>query len=80
MQDHHLQQVGFFRKVKHPTEGEIVQTALPSQWSGTQPSGPEPAPAPRLGQHTVEVLRQAGITAQEIDAMVKSGVVQVLAD
>lgn len=76
MQDPHLEEVGFFREVEHPTEGDIVQTALASKWSGTQPS--DPGPAPRLGEHTVEILREAGITAEEIDVMVQAGVVQVL--
>jgi crotonobetainyl-CoA:carnitine CoA-transferase CaiB-like acyl-CoA transferase len=28
---------------------------------------------PRLGEHSVEILREAGYTAAEIDAMLKSG-------
>jgi crotonobetainyl-CoA:carnitine CoA-transferase CaiB-like acyl-CoA transferase len=74
MQDPHLKEVGFFRAVTHPSEGDIVTTALPSRWSKTQPS--EPDPAPRVGEHTYEVLREAGFKTAEIEAMAESGVVQ----
>lgn len=78
MRDPHLEEVGFFREVDHPSEGKIVDTALSSRWSGTQPS--DPKPAPRLGQDTFEVLRAAGLTAGEIDALTRAGVLQGLAD
>lgn len=75
MHDPHLEAVGFFRSVRHPTEGEIVDTALPAKWSATPPS--EPQPAPRLGEHTFELLREAGMSGEEIEAMALSGVVQM---
>ena len=74
MEDPHLDAVGFFRTVEHPSEGRIVSTASPAKWSGTPPS--DPAPAPRLGQHTQEVLREAGLEAAEIEALNAAGVVQ----
>jgi crotonobetainyl-CoA:carnitine CoA-transferase CaiB-like acyl-CoA transferase len=47
---------------------------MPMSWSD---STPEPArPAPRLGEHSVEVLRQAGFSDAEIDELVANGAVQ----
>lgn len=72
MQDPHLQAVGFFRQVSHPTEGEIVSMANPVRMSDT-----EVVPgrlAPRLGEHSVEILREIGLEQAEIDALLRAGV------
>jgi crotonobetainyl-CoA:carnitine CoA-transferase CaiB-like acyl-CoA transferase len=73
MQDEHLKAVGFFKHTGHPSEGAMMNTALPSKWSATQP--PDPAPAPRLGEHTVDVLREAGFDPSEIDSLAAAGIV-----
>jgi succinate--hydroxymethylglutarate CoA-transferase len=45
---------------------EIRRLAPPIRWS----DGPRPpAPSPRLGQHTGEVLRAVGLSAEEIEAL-----------
>ncbi len=72
MHDPHFQATGFVHEVQHPTEGRINTLGNPTQWSGT----PAPAtvlPAPRLGEHTRQVLMQAGISDQQIAAMQASG-------
>ena len=69
--DPHLQAVGFFTEIDHPTEGRLVVTAVPSNWSATQPSIRRHAPA--LGEHTVEVLREAGFSDAEIDRLLAEG-------
>jgi crotonobetainyl-CoA:carnitine CoA-transferase CaiB-like acyl-CoA transferase len=74
MNDPHLEAVGFLRRTTHPTEGEIVTTAAPARWSRLQP--PEPEPAPRLGEHSIEILREAGFEAADIESLVRSGAVQ----
>ena len=73
MQDEHLKAVGFFKHTGHPSEGTMMNTALPSKWSATQP--PDPVPAPRLGEHTVDVLREAGFDPSEIDSLAAAGIV-----
>jgi crotonobetainyl-CoA:carnitine CoA-transferase CaiB-like acyl-CoA transferase len=60
--------------------------ATPDRWGGAfeAPASPirfssqdvEPrAPAPALGEHTREVLAEAGLSAEEIEAMLRSGAV-----
>ena len=70
--DPHLAESGFFVMTEHPTEGRLRQMATPSAWSQTPP-GPL-RPAPRLGEHSVEILREAGYPDAEIEAMIASGV------
>ncbi|MBB3013276.1 CaiB/BaiF CoA transferase family protein [Cupriavidus alkaliphilus] len=67
MSDPHLQEVGFFELVEHPTEGRIRSMAIPTRWSRSQP-GLE-RHAPRLGEHSAEVLAEAGYSAAQIEAM-----------
>lgn len=71
LEDEHLAATGFFQKTEHPVVGTVLETAVPSEWSGTPP-GP-PMPVPLLGQHTAEVLREAGYSQAEIDALIAAG-------
>jgi crotonobetainyl-CoA:carnitine CoA-transferase CaiB-like acyl-CoA transferase len=70
-QDPHLKAVGFWQEVDHPTEGRLRMTRFPMTFSET------PADVrrlqPRLGEHSVEVLREAGYSEPDIDAMLASG-------
>ena len=72
MDDPHLKDVGFFRKFEHPTEGRMIDMALPNK--STAGSRTDFMPAPKVGQHTVEVLREAGYDQAAIDAMVAAGI------
>jgi crotonobetainyl-CoA:carnitine CoA-transferase CaiB-like acyl-CoA transferase len=67
--DPHLAATGYFRSVEHPTEGRIRSMAVPSEWSESKPEYRRHAP--RLGEHTAEVLREVGLSPQAIDELTK---------
>ena len=69
--DPHLAATGFFGSVEHPTEGRLRSMAVPSEWSASPPQYRRHAP--RLGEHTREVLGEAGLSAAQIDALIASG-------
>lgn len=71
-EDPHLAAVGLFRHVDHPTEGRLRLTRPPMTFAKT-PAGIRTLPA-ALGAHSVALLREAGYSAEEIAAMVESGV------
>jgi len=62
--DPHLTSKGFIRTLEHPSEGTLRALAHPVTWRNTR-AQPE-RPAPRLGEHTVEVLSEIGCTAAQI--------------
>ncbi|MFF2120962.1 CaiB/BaiF CoA transferase family protein [Kitasatospora sp. NPDC058184] len=49
---------GLLREADHPTEGRYRVIGLPVRYSAYPE--PEPRPCPAIGQHTEEVLREAG--------------------
>ena len=73
--DPHLAESGFYVSTDHPTEGRLRTMKSPGQWSATPPG--KLRPAPRLGQHSAQILREAGYTAAEISAMIASRVTVV---
>ena len=58
LQDPHLAAVGFFQRREHPTEGAYFEMQPPVKFSAITPQPTRPAP--RLGEHTKEVLAQFG--------------------
>jgi formyl-CoA transferase len=70
----HLKAVGMFQRVEHPTEGPIVSIRPPALFSKT------PAelalPAPIVGQHSAEILREAGLEDSSIEALASKKVVR----
>jgi crotonobetainyl-CoA:carnitine CoA-transferase CaiB-like acyl-CoA transferase len=75
LDDPHLADAGFFRWENHPSEGRIRTMREPSTWSETKP--PTGRFAPRLGQHSREILSEAGFDAAAIDALIAQGVVKI---
>ena len=68
--DPHLAASGFFEQEDHPTEGTLRTMRTPTSWSQAQP-GPR-IPPPRLGQHSAEVLREAGYSDAQIAELARS--------
>jgi crotonobetainyl-CoA:carnitine CoA-transferase CaiB-like acyl-CoA transferase len=73
--DPHLAAIGYLDAVEHPSEGRIKSLAVPSEWSESAPEYRRHAP--RLGEHTREVLREAGYSDETIDSMIKSGAARI---
>ena len=73
--DEHLAAIGYFQKSEHPSEGSITTLAIPTEWSDSLPEAPRHAP--KLGENTVDVLREAGYTLAAIHALVEQGAVKV---
>jgi crotonobetainyl-CoA:carnitine CoA-transferase CaiB-like acyl-CoA transferase len=70
-EDPHLKAVDFWQEADHPTEGRIRMTRFPVTFSET-PADVRRLP-PRLGEHSVEILKEAGLAQSEIDAMLADG-------
>lgn len=71
LDDPHLNDVGFYEEVDHPTEGRILQTKTPNSFSGGMRE--DTLPAPHVGEQTREVLAELGYDATAIDAMIENG-------
>jgi len=75
----HLKAVGLFRRVEHPTEGTLLQARPPARFSAS-PAAVRRL-APRLGEHTREVLQEAGYNEAEIEGLAERKAVGIgLAD
>jgi len=67
--DTYLNETGFFQRYEHPTEGPMLTTAVPTQFSET-PAGLH-RPPPLLGEHNADVLRPFGYSDREIAALTR---------
>ncbi|PKP93390.1 MAG: CoA transferase [Alphaproteobacteria bacterium HGW-Alphaproteobacteria-16] len=65
---------GTFVEYDHPSEGRVKVPGFPIRFSKT-PSKVERG-APRVGEHSREVLEQAGLDQGAIDALIAAGVVK----
>ena len=69
--DPHLVESGFWQEAEHPTEGRIRMSSPPMNFGRTPAS--IRAMAPRLGEHSQEILREAGLDQATIDSMLAAG-------
>ena len=66
--------MGLFQATEHPSEGPMVAIRPTTLFARTPASIRNPAP--KLGQDTDAVLREAGFTQGELQALHAAGVVQ----
>jgi crotonobetainyl-CoA:carnitine CoA-transferase CaiB-like acyl-CoA transferase len=67
LEEPQLKAAGFIETVAHPSEGRIRSVRAPVRFGAERLQAS--MPAPRLGEHTVEVLREAGLDETEIRAI-----------
>jgi crotonobetainyl-CoA:carnitine CoA-transferase CaiB-like acyl-CoA transferase len=72
LDDPHLAATGFFSHVEHPSEGTIKSMRTPTTWSDSKAESPRPAPV--LGEHSLEILRELGLAEESIDALFAEGI------
>ena len=72
LHDPHLESVGFWQLLEHPTEGRLRLPANPIELSATPPSIRRLPP--RLGEHTAEVLASFGFDAAAIERLASGNV------
>jgi crotonobetainyl-CoA:carnitine CoA-transferase CaiB-like acyl-CoA transferase len=69
--DPHLNEVGFWRRYEHPTEGTLRTTDVPLRMSAS-PGDPLRRMPPRLGEQTREILAEAGLAIEAVEALLQS--------
>ena len=72
LNDEQLAATGFWKFVEHPTEGNIRMTEPPVRYSKS--SNSIRRLQPRLGEHSNDLLAEAGYSDDEIQAFFESGV------
>jgi crotonobetainyl-CoA:carnitine CoA-transferase CaiB-like acyl-CoA transferase len=73
--DPHLASSGFFRTEDHPSEGPLRFTRHPLDFAiaNNEITAQSDRPAPRIGQHSRDILAEAGLTVSEISNLEATG-------
>jgi crotonobetainyl-CoA:carnitine CoA-transferase CaiB-like acyl-CoA transferase len=69
-----LQSRGFFEQLEHPVMGTARYSTIPFRLTGL-PERLHSRHAPLLGEHTIELLEELGVTADELAALEADGVI-----
>ena len=72
--DPHVRSRQMVVETTHPKAGRVRQIGVPIKFSDTP--GEIRMPAPEIGEHTGEILRQLGYTPEEMDRLRKAGVIR----
>ncbi|MGI9381874.1 MAG: CaiB/BaiF CoA transferase family protein, partial [Methyloligellaceae bacterium] len=72
LEDPHLTATDFFIQHEHPSEGRLRTMAIPTRLAAT-PGEPTRRPAPRLGEHSREILLEAGLAEGALADLIASG-------
>lgn len=72
-QDPHAIALGMFPKIQHPDHGSYSTVNIPMRFANSEvrPRGP----APRVGQHTDQILTEFGVEQADIDKLRSAGTV-----
>ncbi|MEP3115033.1 CoA transferase [Nisaea sp.] len=71
LQDPHLDEIGFWPLFQHLSEGEIRLVGQPIRFDSTPAS--YRLGAPKLGEHSLQILAEVGIAQGKIDDLLQSG-------
>jgi crotonobetainyl-CoA:carnitine CoA-transferase CaiB-like acyl-CoA transferase len=74
-EDAHVRHMGMVREVEQPGLGTVRMLGFPFAVGGARPRLRRPAP--RLGEHTREVLAELGLSSKDIDSLSTLGAVAV---
>jgi crotonobetainyl-CoA:carnitine CoA-transferase CaiB-like acyl-CoA transferase len=67
LEDPHLLAAGFFETVEHPTEGQLLNMAIPGSWSRAGPTIRRHAPS--LGENSREVLEELDLDPAQVERL-----------
>jgi crotonobetainyl-CoA:carnitine CoA-transferase CaiB-like acyl-CoA transferase len=67
----HFVSSGFFQAQEHPTEGPLRVARHPLDFTGVEEQPGRPAP--RMGEHSNEILAEAGFSTEEIADLRSTG-------
>lgn len=76
--DPQVEHNGTFIEIEHPTEGTLKLPGIPIRFAGSP--GTIRRHQPDVGEHSAEVLTEAGLSAEEIALLHESGAIALAAD